>query len=125
MSGRAVIVGLIDAGATRVTVARAVMVVAGVLLSVTAWGAASAWADTPVQWRIVAGSLGGTAFGSDQTLTTPPVFGLGGQQPEPTVSTLTTGESDFTAEFSATVNPRSWAPSTSLTPPPIARGWHG
>jgi hypothetical protein len=105
MPGRAVIVGLIDAGATRVTVARAVMLVAGVLLSVTAWGAASAWADTPLQWRIVAGSLGGTAFGSDQTLTTPPVFSLGGQQPEPTVSTLTTGESDFTAEFSATVNP--------------------
>jgi hypothetical protein len=105
MPGRAVIVGLIDAGATRVTVARAVMLVAGVLLTATAWGAASAWADTPLQWRIVAGSLGGTAFGSDQTLTTPPVFSVGGQQPEPTVSTLTTGESDFTAEFSGTVNP--------------------
>ncbi len=109
MPGCAVIVGFIDDAATRVTAARAVMFVAGVLLAVTAWGAASASADTPFQWQIPAGSLGGTALGSHQTLTIPPVFSLGGQQPEPTVSTLTTSESDFRAEFSGPVNPNRLA----------------
>jgi hypothetical protein len=50
MPGRLVIMGLINAGGTPVRVARVILLAAAVLVSVTAWGATSAWANTPLQW---------------------------------------------------------------------------
>jgi hypothetical protein len=50
MTGSAVTMRLIESAATRLTVVRVVMLTAAVLLSLIAWGAASASADTPLQW---------------------------------------------------------------------------